>query len=104
VFRSVDQLQAISAERLTDRSVSPIVKGRMRKHFNSGHSMRAGYESCAAAKDIPSYRIREHTQHKSPAALEGYIRAAQQRTKRGLKDRSLSRSGVCRQDGKRRIH
>ena len=72
MFRSVDQLQAISAERLTDRSVSRIVKGRMRKHFNSGHSMRAGYESCAAAKDIPSYRIREHTQHKSPAALEGF--------------------------------
>jgi integrase len=102
VFRSVDQLQVISIERLTDRSVSRIVKARVRKHFRangrtaaeaekiaahfSGHSMRAGYATSAAAKDMPSYRIRKHTRHKSPAVLEGYIRAAEQWTKSGLKD------------------
>jgi integrase len=102
VFCSVDQLQVISAERLTDRSVSRIVKARVRKHFRangrtrveaekiatlfSGHSMRAGYATSAAAKDMPSYRIRKHTRHKSPAVLEGYIRAAEQWTKSGLKD------------------
>ena len=102
VFRSVDQLQVISPQRLTDRSVSRIVKTRVRKHFRangrtaaeaekiaalfSGHSMRAGYATSAAAKDMPSYRIRKHTRHKSPAVLEGYIRAAEQWTKSGLKD------------------
>jgi integrase len=102
VFRSVDQRQVISAERLTDRSVSRILKSRVRKHFKangrtaaeaekiaslfSGHSMRAGYATSAAAKDMPSYRIRKHTRHKSPAVLEGYIRAAEQWTKSGLKD------------------
>jgi hypothetical protein len=87
VFRSVDQRQIISANRLTDRSVARIVKSRVRKHFKangrspaeaediatlfSGHSMRAGYDTSAAAKDMPSYRIRKHTRHKSPAVLEG---------------------------------
>jgi integrase len=101
VFRAVDQKQIISADRLTDRSVSRIVKARIRKHFKangrgaaeaeemaslfSGHSMRAGYATSAAAKDMPSYRIRKHTRHKSPAVLEGYIRAAEQWTKGGLK-------------------
>jgi integrase len=102
VFRAVDQQQVISAERLTDRSVSRIVKARVQKHSRangctaaeaekiaahfSGHSMRAGYATSAAAKDMPSYRIRKHTRHKSPAVLEGYIRAAEQWTKSGLKD------------------
>ena len=36
----------------------------------SGHSMRAGYATSAAAKDMPGYRIRKHTRHKSPAVLE----------------------------------
>ena len=101
VFRSVDQLQHICAERLTDRSVSRIVKSRVRKHFKangrtpaeakeiaalfSGHSMRAGYATSAAARDMPSYRIRKHTRHKSPAVLEGYIRDAEKWTKGGLK-------------------
>jgi hypothetical protein len=102
VFRSVDQLQVVAAERLTDRSVSRIVKARVSKHFKangrtaaeaekiamlfSGHSMRAGYATSAAAKDMPSYRIRKHTRHKSPAVLEGYIRAAEQWMKSGPKD------------------
>jgi integrase len=101
VFRGIDQRQIIAAERLTDRSVSRILKGRVCKHFKnngrgaseaeeiaalfSGHSMRAGYATSAAAKDMPSYRIRKHTRHKSPAVLEGYIRAAEQWTKGGLK-------------------
>jgi hypothetical protein len=53
--------------------------------FFSGHSLRAGYATSAAAKDVPSYRIRKHTRHKSPAVVEGYIRAAEQWTKGGLK-------------------
>jgi hypothetical protein len=102
VFRSVDQLQTVSRKCLTDRSVARIVKTRIRGHFKangrttaeaeeiaarfSGHSMRAGYATSAAAKDMPSYRIRKHTRHKSPAVLEGYIRDAEQWTKGGLKD------------------
>ena len=80
---------------------SRIIKARVRKHMTrtgrgqaeaeklaalfSGHSMRAGYATSAAANDMPSYRIRVHTRHKSAAVLEGYIRSAEQWTKGGLK-------------------
>jgi integrase len=108
VFCAVDQRQIIGSAgvgsasgRLTDRSISRIIKARVRKHMTrtgrgqaeaeklaalfSGHSMRAGYATSAAANDMPSYRIREHTRHKSAAVLEGYIRSAEQWTKGGLK-------------------
>jgi integrase len=101
VFRAVGKSELISSARLTDRSVSRIVKARICRHlladgrtpseaaelaaFFSGHSLRAGYATSAAARDVPSYRIRKHTRHESPAVVEGYIRAAEQWTKGGLK-------------------
>src|SRR5262245_29888663 len=109
VFCAIDQRQIIgcagggstAGARLTDRSVSRIIKARVRKHLAgagrgqadaeklaalfSGHSMRAGYATSAAANDMPGYRIRRHTRHKSAAVLEGYIRSAEQWTKGGLK-------------------
>ncbi len=51
----------------------------------SGHSLRAGYATSAAAKDLPGYRIRQHTRHKSAEMVDGYIREAEQWTKGGLK-------------------
>jgi hypothetical protein len=69
VFRAVDQRQVIAADRLTDRSVSRIVKARVRElamlrgkspaeadeliaRF-SGHSLRAGYATSAARANMP---------------------------------------------------
>jgi hypothetical protein len=51
----------------------------------SGHSMRAGYATSAAAKDIPGYRIQAHTRHKSAEMVNGYIRDADRWGKSGLK-------------------
>jgi len=101
VFRPVDQRQTISEERLTDRSVARIVKGRVRKLARlrgrseteaeelvalvSGHSLRAGYATSAAAHDMPSYRIQQHTRHKSAQMVAGYIREADKWTKSDLK-------------------
>ena len=105
VFRPVDQRQIIGGdtgiERLTDRSVSRIVKARVRKLARlrgkseteadelvalfSGHSMRAGYATSAAARDMPGYRIQQHTRHKSAEMVAGYIREADKWTKSGLK-------------------
>ena len=31
----------------------------------SGHSLRAGYATSAAAADVPALRIQQHTRHKS---------------------------------------
>ena len=70
VFRPVDQRQIIGAGRLTDHSVSRIIKARLRKLVRargkskdeareivrafSGHSLRAGYATTAASKDVPA--------------------------------------------------
>jgi integrase len=90
VFRPIDQRQVIGDERLTDRSVARIVKSRVRKLARlhgrseaeadelvtlfSGHSLRAGYATSAAARDMPGYRIQQHTRHKSAQMVAGYIR------------------------------
>lgn len=51
----------------------------------SGHSLRAGYATSAAARDMPGYRIQQHTRHKSAQMVAGYIREADKWTKSGLK-------------------
>ena len=101
VFRPVDQRQIIGAARLIDRSVSRILKSRVRallllrgktkaeadelvERF-SGHSMRAGYATSASAMDIPVYRMQQQTRHKSLTVLTGYVREADKWTKSGLK-------------------
>lgn len=101
VFRPIDKGQRLQPGRLTGRSVARIVKARIRelaqargktreeadelvKQF-SGHSMRAGYATTAGAHDLPSYRIMQHTRHKSHEQVAGYIREGQKWTKSGLK-------------------
>jgi integrase len=101
VFRPIDRRHIIGADRLTDRSVSRIIKSRVRALVCmrgrseadadeivasfSGHSMRSGYATSAAAEDMPSYRIQQHTRHKSAEMVASYIREADKWTKSGLK-------------------
>lgn len=101
VFRAIDKGQRLQPGRLTGRSVSRIVKARIREMAQargktreeaeemvqqfSGHSMRSGYATTAAAADMPSYRIMRHTRHKSHEQVAGYIREGQKWTKSGLK-------------------
>jgi hypothetical protein len=47
--------------------------------------MRPGYATSAAAADVPGYRIKQHTRHKSDAMVSRYIREADKWTKSGLK-------------------
>jgi integrase len=100
VFRYVDQWQHIAAERLTDRSVAHIVKARVKAlvkqrgrseeeakelvELISGHSLRAGYATSAAARNMPAYRIQSHTRHKATQMVAAYIREADKWTKSGL--------------------
>jgi integrase len=101
VFRWVDKGGNIAPGRLTDRSVSRIVKVRLRDlaiamgksaaeadklvEAYSGHSMRAGYATTAGENDEPGYRIQQRMRHKSMDTTGGYIRAGQQWSKSGLK-------------------
>lgn len=101
VFRPVDRAQRIGTERLTDRSVARIIKARVRARALadgrseaeadalvesfSGHSLRAGYATAAAAADMPAYRIQQHTRHKTAEMVTRYIRESDKWTKSGLK-------------------
>ena len=101
VFRPIDKGGRIAAERLTDRSVSRIVKTRVQAYAEasgksrtaaaglaerfSGHSLRAGYATAAGAADVPSYRIQQHTRHKTAEMVARYVREADKWTKSGLK-------------------
>jgi integrase len=100
-FRPIDKGGTVAPDRLTDRSISRIVKARIRKlaiakgktedeaetiaEAFSGHSMRAGYATTAGAHDEPAYRIQQRMRHKSADTTTGYIRAGEQWTKSGLK-------------------
>jgi integrase len=99
-FRSINKGGTVAAERLTDRSVSRIVKVRLRQlaiasgrsavdadklaAAFSSHSLRAGFAT-AAEHDAPGYRIQIHMRHRSMDTTGGYIRAGQQWAKSGLK-------------------
>jgi integrase len=101
MFRYVDKHQHIAADRLTGRSVARIVKSSVEKlhkqrglsdkeaedlvELISGHSLRAGYATSAAARNMPAYRIQSHTRHKSAEMVSGYIREADKWTKSGRK-------------------
>jgi integrase len=101
IFRGVNNRHTIAGERLTAHSVSRIVKKAMRdlarrrgktmaeakemvRRF-SGHSLRAGYATSAAAADVPALRIQQHTRHKSADMVARYVRESDKWSKSGLK-------------------
>jgi integrase len=101
IFRAVNNRNVIAGDRLTAHSVSLIVKRAMRdlarsrgksdadamdlvRRF-SGHSLRAGYATSAAAADVPALRIQQHTRHKSADMVAKYVRESDKWSKSGLK-------------------
>lgn len=101
LFRPVDKAQRIGAGRLNDRSVARIIQARVMAHALgkghsredaeafaaqfAGHSLRAGYATAAAAKDVPTYRIQQHTRHKTAEMVARYVREVDKWSKSGLK-------------------
>ena len=81
VFRQMRRGDKLTNRRLTDQSVALIVKrraqaGGVSPTFLSGHSLRAGYATAAAAAGIEERKIANVTRHKNLPVLRGYIRAA----------------------------
>lgn len=67
--------------RLTDRSVATLVKTYAEKAGQdpalfSGHSLRAGFVTTAADRDVSESRIMDVTRHKDTRTVRGYIRRA----------------------------
>lgn len=82
IFRSVSRSGRISNSRLTDRSVANIVKSRAARvgldpDTFSGHSLRAGFATSAAARGANLFKIMDQTRHKSVDTLRGYVRSAE---------------------------
>jgi integrase len=81
VFRSVSKGHVVGTSRLTDQSVSLIVKAYARaiglpaEHY-SGHSLRAGLVTSAARTGVSFAKIQQQTGHRSVAMLTRYIRDA----------------------------
>ncbi|MEN9938753.1 MAG: hypothetical protein RLZZ387_5332 [Chloroflexota bacterium] len=79
VFRPIDRHGNIRLQRLTDRAVALIIKrsaegaGLDAKDY-SGHSLRAGFATSAAAAGASERSIKSQTGHTSDRILQRYIR------------------------------
>ena len=79
LFRGIDRHGNIAAGRLSDRGVALVVKRRAEQAgidptTVSGHSLRAGLATSAAAAGVSERAIAATTGHKSMTVLRGYIR------------------------------
>jgi len=79
LFRSIDRHGNVSATRLSDRAVSLIIKRAAERAgldptIYSGHSLRAGFATTAAANGAPERAIANQTGHKSMEVLRRYVR------------------------------
>lgn len=80
IFREVDRGDRVGSERLSDRAVSRIVKQAAERvgidpATVSGHSLRSGLATSAAAAGAPERSIMRTTGHRSEAMVRRYIRA-----------------------------
>lgn len=79
VFRRVNKSGNVLASPLSSGAVATVVKQRaaligLNSQDYSGHSLRAGFATCAAAAGLSAWDIKRQTGHVSDAALGRYIR------------------------------
>lgn len=79
LFRSVDRHGNVSPTRLSAQSINLIVKraaerADIEQSHLSGHSLRAGFATTAAANGATERAIANQTGHQSMNVLRGYIR------------------------------
>jgi integrase len=83
LFRAVDKAGGIAQTRLTAGAVALIVKARcaaagLEPAEFAGHSLRAGMVTSAAEADVPEWKIRMTSRHKSDV-LKAYIRPVERK-------------------------
>jgi site-specific recombinase XerD len=82
VFRPIGKGQRLREARLTGHSVAEIVKAHAERtgldpaNF-SGHSLRSGFLTSAAARGASIFKMMDVSRHKSVDTLRGYIRDAE---------------------------
>jgi site-specific recombinase XerD len=82
VFRPIAKGDRLQEVRLTDRSVAKIVKAHAARigldpAGFSGHSLRSGFLTSAAARGASIFKMMDVSRHKSMDTLRGYIRDAE---------------------------
>jgi site-specific recombinase XerD len=78
LFRSVNKAGGVASARLTDRSVANIVKAMtdsvgLDASTFSGHSLRSGFLTSAAANGASIFKMMDVSRHKSVDTLRGYV-------------------------------
>jgi site-specific recombinase XerD len=82
VFRAINKAGKTSYKRLSDRSVANIVKayaglaGLNEQKF-SGHSLRSGFLTSAAANGASIFKMMDVSRHKSADTLRDYVQDAE---------------------------
>jgi site-specific recombinase XerD len=82
IFRPIDRAGTVRASRLTCRSVANFVKAYAARagldaSTFSGHSLRSGFLTSAAAKGASIFKMMDQSGHKSVDTLRGYVRDAE---------------------------
>ncbi|OYY63288.1 site-specific integrase [Sphingomonas sp. 28-62-11] len=81
VFRRLTRGDALTADPITDKTVARLVKttalaAGLDPALFSGHSLRAGFLTEAAAKRANLFKMKDHSRHKSLDTVAGYVRDA----------------------------
>jgi site-specific recombinase XerD len=80
IFRRVTKGNKLTEDRLTDQSVAHVIKklagraGLLASQY-SGHSLRSGFLTSAAARRASIFKMAAQSRHKSLDVLSGYVRA-----------------------------
>jgi integrase len=82
LFRPVTRTGRVSSRRLSGRAVADLVKRYARRAgLNaadfSGHSLRSGFLTSAAARGASIFKMMDVSRHKSIDTLRGYVRDAE---------------------------
>jgi site-specific recombinase XerD len=82
LFRPVTRTGKISGRRLSARAVAELVKVYARRvglkaADYSGHSLRSGFLTSAAARGASIFKMMDVSRHKSIETLRGYVRDAE---------------------------
>ena len=82
VFRPIAKGERLPEARLTDHSVAKIVKAHAARigldpAVFSGHSLRSGFLTSAAARGASIFKMMDVSRHKSVDTLRGYVRDAE---------------------------
>ncbi|WP_049823601.1 site-specific integrase [Bradyrhizobium sp. WSM2254] len=82
LFRPINRASKVSQNRLTSRSVANIIKKMagaigLDAAMFSGHSLRSGFLTSAAASGASIFKMMDVSRHRSVETLRGYIRDAE---------------------------